>query len=230
MAHHTNSAGNIYVDSDFVNDAQRVPEVELRHLGFGEFVFTTPKGEVEVDRMRGEDFEGQKGRSHKLYDDQRGSGAAEWLVAEVERHNLSQRLASGLRSAVIRLAHVRDDLRPHLLPLLVKWAGERTAATKKYIMPVTALSNEMHEKASGMPVGTRLKVWVDADSNEPRLFLDIERTYDGYLDKFMESEIPEDIGISNKKEVEAAIERWAASSAGQRVLSEGHTWDFTSRS
>lgn len=121
MAHHTDDAGDTYVDSDFVNDAQRVPGVELRHIGFGEFVFNTPKGEAEVDRMRGEDFSGQKGRSHKLYDDRHGSGAAEWLVAEVEKHNLSQRVA-GLRTATIRLAHMRPDLRPHLLPLL-KSAG-----------------------------------------------------------------------------------------------------------
>lgn len=121
MAHHTDDAGDTFVDTDFVTTAQRVPGVELRHLGFGEFVFFTPKGAAEVDRMRGEDFPGQKGRSHKLYDDRHGSGAAEWLVAEVEKHDLSQRVA-GLRSAVIRLAHIRGDLRPHLLPLL-KGAG-----------------------------------------------------------------------------------------------------------
>lgn len=88
------------------------------------------QGRVEVDRMRGKEFEGQSGRSHKLYDDAGGRKAAEWLIEQVERKGLDQRLASEdrmLRSKLIRLAHARPDLRPHLLPLLHTASVEKQA-------------------------------------------------------------------------------------------------------
>ena len=95
MAHHTDpTSGYTYADTAFVTRAQRVPGVSLEHMGFGEFTFTTPKGDVEVDRMHGEDFEGQSGRSHKLYDRERGTRATEWLIEQVEKHHLSDRVAS----------------------------------------------------------------------------------------------------------------------------------------
>ena len=103
MGHHVTPDGKIYVDSDFLNSAQRVPGVEIHHMGFGEFYFDTPKGRVEADRMRGKDFPGQGGRSHAFYDDKGGTKAAEWFIEEAEKHHLSERMAS-LRSKVIRLA------------------------------------------------------------------------------------------------------------------------------
>lgn len=90
MAHHTDSSGNTYVDTDFINSVRAVGAT-VGHMGFGEFYADTPKGRVEFDRMRGRDFPGQSGRSHKLYGDR---GAAEWLVKEMERKGHSDRVAS----------------------------------------------------------------------------------------------------------------------------------------
>lgn len=59
-----------YVDTEFINHSQQVyPGATLRHMGMGEFVLETPDGDIEFDRMRGKDFPGQSGRSHKLYGD-----------------------------------------------------------------------------------------------------------------------------------------------------------------
>ena len=62
----------LYADTTFLNYAGQVPGYSVRHLGFGEFVLETPFGDVEFDRMRGEDFPGQVGRPHLIY----GSPAA----------------------------------------------------------------------------------------------------------------------------------------------------------
>ena len=68
---------DFYVDTAFVqlasNNASKVlPGFTLRHLGFGEFSMDSPDGgKVEFDRMRGRDFPGQSGRSHKLYGDKK---------------------------------------------------------------------------------------------------------------------------------------------------------------
>ncbi len=90
MAHFTAPDGDIDVDSDFVNNCQKIHGVELKHMGFGEFVAATPKGEVDFDRMRGKAFEGMSGRPHQMYDRKHGSGAAKWLLEEMEKHHLSE--------------------------------------------------------------------------------------------------------------------------------------------
>lgn len=103
MAHHTAPNGDTYVDSDFVNDSQRVRGVTLQHMGFGEFYADTPKGRVDFDRMRGKKFDGMKGRSHKLY----GPGA-EWLVSQMEQGGFSERTAQHRRAA--RPPEVGDEV------------------------------------------------------------------------------------------------------------------------
>lgn len=66
-AHHQEGK-DWYVDTAFINASQDVyPGAKLRHMGMGEFVLETPDGDIEFDRMRGKDFPGQSGRSHKLY-------------------------------------------------------------------------------------------------------------------------------------------------------------------
>jgi hypothetical protein len=47
---------------------------------------------VDFDRMRGKDFEGQSGRSHEVYGD-----GAKWLVKEVEKEKLSEKVASATK-------------------------------------------------------------------------------------------------------------------------------------
>lgn len=116
MAHHVAPDGSIYADTGFLNSL-RLPNVELRHIGFGEFVVKTPKGEVEFDRMRGKPFPGMSGRSHLLYDNGGKMVATEWLIAEAEKHKLSERTAS-LRERAIKLAHVKPELRAPLLAAL----------------------------------------------------------------------------------------------------------------
>lgn len=88
MAHHTDSSGNTFADTAFLNAVGKITGVSLQHMGFGEFYAETPKGRVDFDRMRGRDFPGQSGRSHKVT----GQGA-EWLVAQMERGNHSDRVA-----------------------------------------------------------------------------------------------------------------------------------------
>lgn len=91
MAHHTDTSGTTYVDTAFINGTNRVPGTNLQSMGFGEFFADTPKGRVDFDRMRGKDFPGQSGRSHKLT----GEGqAAEWLIEKMERGNHSKRVAA----------------------------------------------------------------------------------------------------------------------------------------
>ena len=125
---HTVIDNKFYVDTAFLNALGGIPGVELAHMGFGEFYATTPHGTVDFDRMRGKDFPGQSGRSHRAYDREGyGTKATEWLIDQVESRGKSVRVASSddsaLRGRLIRLAHSRPDLRPHLLPLVGKTAG-----------------------------------------------------------------------------------------------------------
>jgi|NOAtaT_5_FD_contig_71_753112_length_604_multi_2_in_0_out_0_2 hypothetical protein len=120
---HTVINGKFYVDSDFLNSLGGIPGVSLEHMGFGEFYASTPHGTVDFDRMRGKEFPGQGGRSHQAYDREGyGTKATEWLIDQVESRGKSVRVASSddtaLRSRLIRLAHARPDLRPHILPLV----------------------------------------------------------------------------------------------------------------
>ena len=73
MAHYFDGK-DYYADTAFLNKVEgALPGFSLRHMGFGEFVGEDGKGgEVDFDRMRGKDFPGQSGRSHKVYDNQKG--------------------------------------------------------------------------------------------------------------------------------------------------------------
>lgn len=125
MAHHVAPDKSIYADTGFLNGLYKMPGVEVHHMGFGEFYITTPKGRVEVDRMRGKEFPGMSGRPHLLYDEDGGKAATEWLVKEVEADKRSDRLAD-LRDRTIRLAASDEALRPHLLAALREAASGYT--------------------------------------------------------------------------------------------------------
>lgn len=90
---HTNIEGFFYADSAFLKSMHGIPGVSLEHAGFGEFYAETPHGMVEFDRMRGKDFPGQSGRSHKVYDSNGGYKATEWLIEQVESRGKSSRVA-----------------------------------------------------------------------------------------------------------------------------------------
>jgi hypothetical protein len=90
MGHHFFDGKSWYADTAFINDSQRVmPGMELKHMGFGEFQLVGKAGKIDFDRMRGKDFPGQHGRSHKLYDDQDGKLVKE-LIAAMEKHHKSE--------------------------------------------------------------------------------------------------------------------------------------------
>jgi hypothetical protein len=74
-----------YVDSDFLNSLRSVfPGAELEHLWFGEFFVEVPgKGRIDFDRMRGEEFEGQVGRSHRV-EDNVGGKLVEELIQKMK--------------------------------------------------------------------------------------------------------------------------------------------------
>lgn len=97
---HTVIDNKFYVDTAFLNSLGGIPGVSLEHMGFGEFYAATPMGTVEFDRMRGKDFPGQSGRSHRAYDREGyGTKATEWLIDQVESRGKSVRVASAGRVA-----------------------------------------------------------------------------------------------------------------------------------
>ena len=101
VAAHHQEGKDWYVDTAFINASKRFyPRSELRHLGFGEFELVTPDGTLQFDRMRGKDFPGQSGRSHKLYDDAHGKVIAK-AIQYAERANQSEHLAAaGIKKKV----------------------------------------------------------------------------------------------------------------------------------
>jgi predicted DNA-binding WGR domain protein len=107
MAHHQEGK-DWYGDTDFINKVQYVyPGAYLKHMGFGEFELETPDGTLQFDRMRGKDFPGQSGRSHKLYDDARGK-VVEKAIKLMERSRKSERLASD-KGMTLRSKHASPD-------------------------------------------------------------------------------------------------------------------------
>lgn len=69
------------------------------HLGFGEFSYQGDDGEVEFDRMRGKDFPGQSGRSHKLYDNKKGKLVAK-LIKAMETKRKSELVSESLDEGI----------------------------------------------------------------------------------------------------------------------------------
>lgn len=148
--HHVAPNGDIFVDTAFLNATNRIPGVTLGHMGFGEFYADTPKGRVDFDRMRGKDFPGQSGRSHKLY----GEGnAADWLLDQMIRKG--QSVESGSRMAadqMLRKAFVPDSVDGWL-----EWEdGTRTATRKTAMTPY-----EKNQKAMLAEAGDSLKRMYD---------------------------------------------------------------------
>jgi hypothetical protein len=89
VAHHHWDGGHCYVDTPFVSNLSAVfPGSRLEHMGFGEFYLTTKEGRIDFDRMRGKDFPGQSGRSHRL-EDEVGGRIVEEAVKRMEARGLS---------------------------------------------------------------------------------------------------------------------------------------------
>jgi hypothetical protein len=93
VAAHAQKGSKWYVDTAFINAVQNVyPNSRLEHLGFGEFYLSTPDGNLEFDRMRGQDFEGQSGRSHLIYDNA-GGKVVKKAIKLMERSGKSKEAA-----------------------------------------------------------------------------------------------------------------------------------------
>lgn len=169
QAHHTTIDGALYADTGFLN-AVRIPGVTMEHMGFGEFYADTPKGRVDFDRMRGKDFPEASGRSHKVY----GPGAG-WLVDQMEKKNLSTRVASAKVAepgavnpfdVVEGVAQVVFDLAKRLPGASVSFSPNRVLVPRGASKPYGSFTISYYEGRS--PVGYGL---LDVDI---KLF-DLER-------------------------------------------------------
>lgn len=169
--HHVAPDGKLYVDTAFINAAGRLPGCSLEHMGFGEFSLKTPKGEVEFDRMRGKAFDGMSGRSHQFYDTNGGQKAAEWVVEEMEKKNLSTKTASGMeKEAGVALWKYTDEekgkdfyLKSRKTTVKSPWTG-KAFTTKPIKATVGDVGKELKEE--GAKVKGALWKYVDDDGNE----------------------------------------------------------------
>lgn len=79
------SGKDLYVDTAYMNALKgKMKGCTMGHMGFGEFSLKCGKeGRIEFDRSRGQDFPGQSGRSHKVYDD-KGGKLVKKMMAEMK--------------------------------------------------------------------------------------------------------------------------------------------------
>lgn len=73
-------------------------------------------------------------------------------------------MSSALRTRIIRLAHSRPDLRPHLLPLIAS-EGDAVAGSDGYYMTAQYLrqiADQARELADAVPAGRPLPDWFEA--------------------------------------------------------------------
>lgn len=182
---HTVIDNNFYVDTAFLNSLGGIPGVSLDSMGFGEFYANTPMGTVEFDRMRGKDFPGRSGRSHKVYDRDSGTKATEWLIDQVESRGKSVRVASDeavLRNRLIRLAASRPDLREHILPLVSDLSAShlplgKAAATT---LPATTDIDSLQQKLDKM-TSLLIQIRTSMPPGYARI-REIEAVFDALLD------------------------------------------------
>jgi hypothetical protein len=132
--HHHVSGDEYYVDTAFLNAINRLPSQEwsVRHMGFGEFVVEGPQGaSVEVDRMRGRQFPGQSGRSHKLYDTKGGTKQAKRLIRDMDSAGLT--IGSSGKLANPRKGKVARNPKPKFqVGDLVKYTTKFLRSTGQY--------------------------------------------------------------------------------------------------
>ncbi len=121
MAHYKHGK-DYYVDTAFLNALNKVKGLKggLQHMGFGEFVWKGPDGEVDFDRMRGKDFPGQSGRSHKVYDN-KGGKLVKAMIKAMENQGLSELVeedevwTNPLLTEVRKLAGITPKYHSHLI-------------------------------------------------------------------------------------------------------------------
>ena len=76
------SNDELYVDSEFINFSKgKLPNSELKHLGYGNFMVVTPDGDVIFTRVDGKKFNGLSGRAHKMVDTNKGKVISKLIKA-----------------------------------------------------------------------------------------------------------------------------------------------------
>ena len=129
-AHHHYDGKNWYVDTGFVSASEKaMPGFSLSHMGMGEFSLKGPDGEIEFDRMRGKDFPGQVGRSHKLYDNKDGA-LIKKLIAAMKSKSQEMK-AEGLDEANLSSSSSYQEIKKEA----GKWAKSFAADLMKKIRP-----------------------------------------------------------------------------------------------
>ena len=134
-AHHFQSNGKWYVDSNFVNFSKGVIKgSELRHLGMGNFELVTPKGIITFDRMGAKKFDGQVGRSHRTIDDAGGK--------TIER--LIQAMAKARKSELVKEEILKEGQYSNLkiyqfVPLIKNDWGTVSPYAKPYLDAMRSL-------------------------------------------------------------------------------------------
>ena len=129
-AHHHYDGKNWYVDTGFVSASEKaMPGFSLSHMGMGEVSLKGPDGEIEFDRMRGKDFPGQVGRSHKLYDNKDGA-LIKKLIAAMKSKSQEMK-AEGLDEANLSSSSSYQEIKKEA----GKWAKSFAADLMKKIRP-----------------------------------------------------------------------------------------------
>ena len=130
QAHHFHDGKSWYVDTGFISASEKaLPGFSLSHMGFGEFSLKGPEGEIEFDRMRGKDFPGQVGRSHKLYDNKDGA-LIKKLIAAMKGKSQEMK-AESLDEADLSSSSSYQEIKKEA----GKWAKEVAASLMKKISP-----------------------------------------------------------------------------------------------
>jgi hypothetical protein len=119
--HYVAPNGDVFVDSAFLNSIRGIPGTAVESMGFGEFYADTPKGRVDFDRMRGKDFPGQVGRSHKLYGE---DGADKWLLQQmIAKGQTEEAAAEGRMASGGRMAPPMQGGKTASDPLVAAWGN-----------------------------------------------------------------------------------------------------------
>jgi hypothetical protein len=142
--HHYFDGKDYYADTAFMNSLSGIMSgQEMKHMGFGEFSWEGPEGRVEFDRMRGKDFPGQSGRSHKLYDDKKGKLVAK-LVKAMEAKRKSELVSEDADWNDLGLSEVIDPVVGMALALM---GGQAVSyATRKAMAKFVGLHTEEPEE------------------------------------------------------------------------------------
>lgn len=159
-----------YADTDFLNSLRGVmPGMSLEHMGFGEFQLVGPKGTIDFDRMRGKQFTGQSGRSHKLYDNAGGKLVKE-LITQMEKKGKSERAEAAAFATEDVLALVNAGLIDEAAQLVTAAAGPYSHVKDPYDAAAAMLGDmDMIERTLKSDVMTALKKGKDLQKQQEGL-------------------------------------------------------------